>query len=149
MAVVRGAKVFKLFDPLQSSILYHGTPLEHSQYNATVLDIGNNFSIAVNRILLNRTRLKSLPASETAKMALNISSYSPINLRRPDLKSFPDFSKASSVHTCTCIFNPSRYIFTFPLIDWCLGYMPGWSGWPFICSKSLVAWSSQRAGRRW
>ena len=98
MAVVRGTKVFQLFDPLQSSLLYHGIALEHSKYNATVRDNDNNFSIAVNRVLLNRTRLKTLPVSETAMMALIISSYSPVNLRRPDLKSFPDFSKASSVH---------------------------------------------------
>jgi hypothetical protein len=98
MAILRGTKVFKLYDPLQSSLLYHGTALDHAKYGATVHDEEDGaFSIEVKRIPLNRTLLETLPITEIAKMALNISSYSPVNLRRPDLESFPDFSKASSV----------------------------------------------------
>ena len=98
MAVLRGAKVFKLFDPLQSSFLYHGTALEHSKYDAIVEDEKNgDVSIKVKRIALNRTVLETLPETEVAMKALNISSYSPVSLRRPDMKAFPDFAKASSV----------------------------------------------------
>jgi hypothetical protein len=71
MAVLRGAKVFKLYDPTQSTLLYAGTPLIEARFEAERRS--GKFVI--------KDRSASAISSRYEK-PIRLSPYSPLNIEK-------------------------------------------------------------------
>jgi hypothetical protein len=109
MAVLRGAKVFKLYDPTQSTLLYAGTPLIEARFEAERRS--GKFVI--------KDRSASAISSRYEK-PIRLSPYSPLNIseyyreRSGSTRSrFPRFAAAMPTH-CRAeagdlLFIPSRW----------------------------------------
>lgn len=119
MAVVRGAKTFTLFDPLQSKALYAGTPLQEARYRAEVIlhdEGGPNLGLTDKHpfsIRVGRT-LSDSQAPIHKQKSMNGSCFSPVNITDPNvLEEFPAFANASPVkcraEAGDLLFVPSRW----------------------------------------
>ncbi len=89
---VRGSKIFHLFDPSQSEFLHAGQPCMSASFECT-LDTSGSSSSSVNYKFSRPLRTMS---PQDSAQSNRFHTYSPVDIRNPDLKKHPNYAKAVS-----------------------------------------------------
>eukprot|EP01042_Synura_sphagnicola_P002323 gene2323-2781_t len=99
MAIIRGSKTFTLFSPSESEYLYGDSPLREASFS---------FSFAPNG-----SAVFSRDPSNVSPVKAETHVYSPVDIRRPDYKLFPNLRRARgfncTIHAGEVLYVPSHW----------------------------------------